>query len=178
MINEVSTTSLWNKAPFKTLLLLLFMLFGCNKKVETTNLEKGAERFVHIISVEKDINAFAALYKDTVLYSDPVWGVTNEKVPLDTLRTWFEPVFDPETGWDFEIETQALDVVQNMFAIKGTSIDKTTGERRLITSWFKIENGKIAEQTDLTPWSLESLRYSPRFEEALKNYRPDSTMTR
>lgn len=175
MIDVVSKTRSRNNAPLKALLLVFVLFVGCSRKAETDSLERIADKFVHIISVEKDINAFAALYKDTVLYSDPVWGAINEKVELDTLKAWFAPVFDPETGWDFQIETKAVDIHQNVIAIKGVSIDKSTGEQRLISSWLKIENGKIAEQTDLTPWSLESLIYSPRFEEALKNYKPDST---
>ncbi|WP_185153618.1 nuclear transport factor 2 family protein [Fulvivirga lutimaris] len=150
--------------------LLIIILIGCSGKRETEDLEKFADTFINVIKNERNIDSFAALYKDPVLYSDPVWGAVNENISLDTLRGWFAPVFDPKTGWDFEIDYKAFDIDENVFAIKGASIDLATGERRLITSWFKIENGKIAEQMDLTPWSLQSLKYSPRFEEALKDF--------
>ncbi len=139
-------------------------------KESKNTLEKLANNFIDIIVNQKDIDAFVELYHDSVEYSDPVWGVVDEFVQRDTLKLWFTPVFDPQTGWDFEIDVIALDPGSNTFAFKGRSIDLATGENRLITSWIEVNQGKIVRQTDLTPWSLSSLKYSPRFEEALKNF--------
>lgn len=156
--------------------LLIFFALSCQKAPESnkagSELERIAETFIDIIVNQKDIDAFVELYHDSVQYSDPVWGVIDEYVHRDTLKLWFTPVFDPETGWDFEIDANALDTDKNTFAFKGTSIDLATGERRLVTSWIEVKDGRIFRQTDLTPWSLSSLKYSPRFEEALKDYQP------
>ncbi|MEQ8927746.1 MAG: nuclear transport factor 2 family protein [Fulvivirga sp.] len=148
---------------------MLVLLVSCTETVSENKLSDLANTYVQIISSEKNIESFAALYADSILYSDPIWGATDQ-IKLDTLKLWFKPVFDPNTGWDFEINSIATDKSNNVFALKGYCQDLATGERRLITSWYKVKNGKIYEQTDLTPWSLNSLKFSPRFEEALKNY--------
>jgi len=156
----------------RNVLIVTLLLANCSRQAENErSLDEIANKYVEVLTKEKNIKAFSALYSDSVLYSDPVWGATDI-VTLDTLKHWFAPVFDPTTGWDFEIITVAKDFASSTFAIKGFSTDLATGERRLITSWYKVEQGKIKEQTDLSPWSLKSLKYSPRFKEALKDW-PD-----
>ena len=93
----------------------------------------------------------------------------NKLVNNDTVKLWFAPVFNDSTGLDFEINSIAVDEKTNSFSLKGYTFDRATKEKRIFTSWFKLENGKIIEQIDFTPWSIESLKYSPRFEDALKH---------
>ena len=152
-----------------SLLLLTGFFISCTQLTSKSELEKQANSYVEIVSRRKNITEFAALYNDPVNYSDPIWGMDNKLVTKDTLILWFAPVFDDSTGLDFEINNIAVDEKTNTFSLKGYTFDRATQEKRIFTSWFKLEKGKIVEQIDFTPWSLVSLAYSPRFENALKH---------
>ena len=172
--STISAKTFESKGMLPLLLLIVFFVFSCKQKPkkDTTKseLKNFAEQYLSIIVDEKNVEEFANMYGDSVYYSDPIWGV-SEYVQRDTLKLWFQPVFHPITGWDFRIDICAIDEKASSFAFKGISVDKATHNERIITSWLTIKGGKIVEQTDFTPWSLESLKYSPRFEEALKNYK-------
>jgi len=160
-----------------TLFVLTVLIISCSNQKTPTELDNFANKYVEIVSKQKNIEAFAALYNDPVNYSDPMWGMNNYQVTKDTVKLWFSPVFNDSTGLDFEINNIAVDEKTNSFSLKGYTLDRATKEKRIFTSWFKLENGKIIEQIDFTPWSVESLAYSPRFEDALKHLRDAADST-